>query len=191
VTDHGHLRAARKVLLRAEGPSLHDPRAKQAEIVCADLTGSKLFGELTSRVVHDIGAKRRGVLHHSRLLPPVCELGWRCRRAGACGEVFMEQHDRAESGKGTGLRRTALTTEKIAVLAPNAKASAATAAAVNARFFANIRNACFRSCRKSSTWTPGQPAAAPKRREVANRADLDTARGVLVGRSVARRSLAR
>jgi hypothetical protein len=46
----------------------------------------------------------------------------------------MKRTTRSGSGNGTGFRSTALTTEKMAVFAPMPRASAAIAAAVNARF---------------------------------------------------------
>ena len=49
-----------------------------------------------------------------------------------CGEVFMKITRRSASGKGTGRSMTALTTEKIAVLAPIPSVKAAMAASVNA-----------------------------------------------------------
>src|SRR6185295_1304382 len=62
-----------------------------------------------------------------------------------CGDVFMNITSRFGSGKGTGLSRTALTSEKIAVLAAMPRASAETAAMVNAAFSRNIRIACLTS----------------------------------------------
>jgi hypothetical protein len=62
-----------------------------------------------------------------------------------CGDVFMNITSRFGSGKGTGLSKTALTTEKIAVLAAMPSASAETAAMVNAAFSRNIRIACLTS----------------------------------------------
>jgi hypothetical protein len=49
---------------------------------------------------------------------------------------------------------TALTTEKIAVLAAIPSVSAATAARVNAGLCANARRECFRSLKKPSMVTP-------------------------------------
>src|SRR5687767_15118043 len=57
---------------------------------------------------------------------------------------------RSGSGTATGFRRTALTTEKMAVLAPMPSVSAATAASVKAGLCANIRTECLRSLRKAS-----------------------------------------
>src|SRR5688572_5507497 len=65
--------------------------------------------------------------------------------------MLMKNTMRSGSGNGSGFSRTALTTEKIAVLAPIPRANADTAAAVNTAFWRNIRSACLRSCRKSST----------------------------------------
>ena len=55
---------------------------------------------------------------------------------------------RSGSGNGTGFSSTALTTEKMAVLAPMPSASAATAAAVKPRLCPNIRSECRRSLKK-------------------------------------------
>src|SRR5580658_1598842 len=52
---------------------------------------------------------------------------------------------RSVSGKVSGLSRTVLTTEKIAVVAPMPSASAATAAIVNPGLRTRARNACFSS----------------------------------------------
>src|SRR5262249_27474174 len=52
---------------------------------------------------------------------------------------------RSEWGKGSGSRSTALTTEKIAVLAPIPRASTATAARVNPGLLARSLNPCRRS----------------------------------------------
>ena len=67
------------------------------------------------------------------------------------GYAVMNATIRSLSGNGSGLSTTALTTEKIAVLAPIPSVSAATAAAVKPRFCQNIRRACFTSARKAST----------------------------------------
>src|SRR5688572_7396498 len=75
---------------------------------------------------------------------------------GPCRLVFINNTTLSGSGYGSGFSRTALTTEKIAVLAPMPNARAATAAAVNTRFCRNIRNVCLRSCRNSSTSPSGQ-----------------------------------
>ena len=50
--------------------------------------------------------------------------------------MFINMTRRSGSGNGTGLSRTALTTEKMAVFAPMPSASAATAASVNAEALA-------------------------------------------------------
>src|SRR5579863_1425438 len=57
---------------------------------------------------------------------------------------------RSGSGKATGRRSTAFTTEKTAVLTPMPSVRAATAARVKAGRFANIRSDCFRSFRNAS-----------------------------------------
>src|SRR5215831_10310997 len=66
------------------------------------------------------------------------------------GDVFISITRRSGSGKGTGLRRTALTTEKMALFVPMPSASAATAASVKVGLFRNICNECFRSLRNVS-----------------------------------------
>jgi hypothetical protein len=57
---------------------------------------------------------------------------------------------RSGSGNDTGRSRTALTTEKMAVLAPMPSVRAATAASENAGVCQNIRSACLRSFREVS-----------------------------------------
>jgi hypothetical protein len=54
------------------------------------------------------------------------------------------------SGKANGFNRTVFTTEKIAVLVPMPKASAAIATMVKAGVWRNMRAECFRSLRKPS-----------------------------------------
>src|SRR2546430_844219 len=55
------------------------------------------------------------------------------------GDVFISRTMRSACGKGGGLRRTALTIEKMAVFRPIPMASAATAVAVKPRFCQNSR----------------------------------------------------
>jgi hypothetical protein len=62
----------------------------------------------------------------------------------------MNSTRRSGSGTETGRSRTALTTEKIAVLTPIPRVSAATAASVNPGLCANIRSECFRSLKNVS-----------------------------------------
>src|SRR5262249_43788749 len=64
---------------------------------------------------------------------------------GPRGEVLMNTTTRSGSGRATGFSSTALTTEKIAVLAPIPSVSAATAARVKAGLCANMRSDCLRS----------------------------------------------
>src|SRR5262245_41387588 len=70
--------------------------------------------------------------------------------AGPCVDVVCRITRRSASGNVIGRSSTALTTEKIAVLAPMPRASADTAAAVKARLCQNIRSDCFRSLMKAS-----------------------------------------
>ena len=63
----------------------------------------------------------------------------------------MKITTRSGSGTATGFSSTALTTEKIAVLVPMPSVSAATAASVKAGLCANIRSACFKSCKSVSS----------------------------------------
>src|SRR6516164_8844082 len=75
---------------------------------------------------------------------------------GPRGDVLMKTTTWSESGMPTGLRRTAFTTEKIAVLAPIPSVIAATAASVNAGLCQNIRSECFKSLKKDSMgWLDG------------------------------------
>src|SRR4051812_49141749 len=62
----------------------------------------------------------------------------------------MNTTTRSASGTAIGFSSTALTTEKIAVLAPMPSVSAATAARVKAGLCANMRSDCLRSRRKDS-----------------------------------------
>src|SRR5687768_8586283 len=66
------------------------------------------------------------------------------------GWTFMNITIRSASGKGSGLKSTAFTTEKMAVLAPMPKASAATAVMVKLGLCRNMRSACLRSLRRVS-----------------------------------------
>ena len=71
--------------------------------------------------------------------------------AGFCGEVFRKITSRSASGNDTGRSSTALTTEKMAVLAPIPSVSAATAASVNAGLCRTIRSDCLRSLTNASS----------------------------------------
>src|SRR3954471_11135392 len=62
----------------------------------------------------------------------------------------MNTTTRSASGTAIGLSSTALTTEKIAVLAPMPSVSAATAARVKAGLCANMRKECFKSFTNAS-----------------------------------------
>src|SRR5215204_2334907 len=62
----------------------------------------------------------------------------------------MKTTTRSASGTESGFNSTALTTEKIAVVAPMPSVSAATAASVNAGLCRNMRSECVRSLRKAS-----------------------------------------
>src|SRR5215204_4408064 len=62
----------------------------------------------------------------------------------------MKTTRRSASGKGSCCFNEAVTTEKIAVLAPIPSVSAATAASVNAGLCRNMRSDCLRSLRKAS-----------------------------------------
>jgi hypothetical protein len=70
-----------------------------------------------------------------------------------CGDVFMKNTIRSGSGYGNGLRRTVLTTENTAVVAPMPSASAASAAKLNARCCPSMRSEYLRSWRKRSMET--------------------------------------
>jgi hypothetical protein len=63
----------------------------------------------------------------------------------------MKTTTRSGSGTATGLSKTALTTEKMAVVAPIPKVSAAIAARLNAGLWANMRRECLRSLKKASS----------------------------------------
>src|SRR5262245_12877862 len=79
---------------------------------------------------------------------------------------------RSGSGKGTGFRTTALTTEKIAVVVPIPSAIAVTAVTANTGLVRNTRNACLRS--SSSLVTT---FSSPSRSFVAQRLErVDAAR---------------
>ena len=64
----------------------------------------------------------------------------------------MKTTTRSGSATATGFSSTALTTEKIAVLAPMPSVRAATAARVKAGLCANMRKECFRSLMNASIW---------------------------------------
>ena len=66
------------------------------------------------------------------------------------GDVLMKTTTRSGSGNDSGLSKTALTTEKMAVLTPMPSVSAATAASVNAGLCRNIRRECLRSLKNAS-----------------------------------------
>jgi hypothetical protein len=66
-------------------------------------------------------------------------------------DVLRKMTRRSGSGKGTGRSITALTTEKIAVLAPMPRVNAATAASVKAGLCRNIRSDCFKSLTNASS----------------------------------------
>src|SRR6185503_10653657 len=68
-----------------------------------------------------------------------------------CGDVFMKNTRRSGSGKGTGLSRTVLTTEKIAVFTPMPNASAEIAAREKLGFRKRVRRACLMSAIRMST----------------------------------------
>src|SRR5579872_7598782 len=72
---------------------------------------------------------------------------------GPRGDVLTKTTTRSGSGMPTGLNSTALTTEKIAVLAPMPSVMAATAASVNAGLWRNIRSECFKSLKNDSIRT--------------------------------------
>src|SRR5580704_2536073 len=84
----------------------------------------------------------------------------------------MNMTIRSGSGKFTGLSRTVLMREKMAVLAPTPSAKARTAVRVNPGDCTNIRKECFRSCKKDSivlvwlllTLYGGPPERFPKKR---------------------------
>src|SRR5580704_9656003 len=67
-----------------------------------------------------------------------------------CGELFIRTTMRSGAGKGSGISRTVLMTEKMAVLAPIPRANAATAAAVKPGLWRSMRKACLRSAARVS-----------------------------------------
>ena len=95
--------AAGTILFRRERPPHDQSRTEQAEVVGTDLPRSQLFGELPSGVVHDVGAKRRRVLHDRRLLSPVGELGRRGSWSRALRRRVHEQDDLVRVRKWDGL----------------------------------------------------------------------------------------
>src|SRR5580704_28237 len=91
---------------------------------------------------------------------------------------MKNQTIRSVSGKVSGLSRTVLTTEKIAVVAPMPSASAATAAMVNPGLRTSARKACFNSfkicciCSPARHLFPNDDAAFHHERDFLQDADV-------------------
>ena len=132
--------AARTVLFRgeraAEDGCAPNRRKKSAETRPA----AQLLGKAAVGIVHEAVVERRRQLGDLGLPPEVRELRRRRgREPRALRPVLMKKTMRSASGNGSGRSRTALTTEKIAVLTAMPRVSAATAANAKAGLCTNIR----------------------------------------------------
>ncbi len=141
-----------------ERTALDDRRAEEPEVLGRHLLGAQLLRQPGAGEVDDVGPVRRDVLRRRRPARRqwVNLAGERAEKAALGRGRLEDDHAIRVRDTPTGLSSTALTMEKMAVLAPMPSASAPTAARVKPGLLRKARMACLASASRSAKDTSSE-----------------------------------